>query len=128
MKLIMRRSRGLKRRSVVDGDVGRCDQEMSCVRLVAEVESMEALGGRFELNEALRRVNFEYPSAIMAIISDMVFLAKQEEGEDIGDAVFVDIDLVRTEISDVVGRHNTLVAVDLDGTRSWTNVVDVSGV
>jgi hypothetical protein len=101
---------------------------MSCVRLVAEVESMEALGGRFELNEALRRVNFEYPSAIMAIISDMVFLAKQEEGEDIGDAVFVDIDLVRTEISDVVGRHNTLVAVDLDGTRSWTNVVDVSGV
>ncbi len=128
MELIMRRSRGLKRRSVVDGDVGRCDQEMSCVRLVAEVESMEALGGRFELNEALRRVNFEHPSAIMAIISDMVFLAKQEEGEDIGDAVFVDIDLVGTEISDVVGRHNTLVAVDLDGTRSWTNVVDVSGV
>ena len=64
----------------------------------------------------------------MAIIGDMVFLDKQEEGEYIGDAIFVDIYLVGTKISDIVGGHNAFVAVNLDGMSSWANIVNVSRV
>jgi hypothetical protein len=82
MEVIVLRSRGHRRRSVIrgsGGDVGRCDQEMGCFRLGTEIEGMETFGGRFELNETLGCVNFEHPPMIMAIICDMVFLAKQEE-------------------------------------------------
>ena len=64
----------------------------------------------------------------MAIIGDMMFLGKQEEGEYIGDAIFVDIYFVGTKISDIVGRHNSLNAVNLDGMCSWANILDVSRV
>ncbi len=71
--------------------MGRSDQDMGCLRLGTEIKSMETLGGRFEFNEALGRVNLEHPPAIMAIIGDMMFLGKQDEGEYVGDAIFVDI-------------------------------------
>ena len=64
----------------------------------------------------------------MVIIGDMMFLGEQEEGEYVGDAIFVDIYLAGTKISNIVGRHNALVAVNLDGMSSWTNIVNVSGV
>ena len=85
-------------------------------------------GGRLEFNEALGRVNLEHLPAIMAIIGDMMFLGKQEEGEYVGDAIFVDICLIETKISNIVGRHNALVAVNLDGMSSWTNIVNISRV
>ncbi len=73
-------------------------------------------------------MNLEHPPTIMAIIGDMMFLGKQEEGEYVGDVIFVDIYFVGTKISDIVGRHNSLAAVNLDGMCSWANIVDVSGL
>ena len=99
--------------------MGRSDQEMGSFRLGMEIKSMETLRGRLEFNEALGCVNLEHPPAIMAIIRDMMFLGKQEEGEDVGNSIFVDIYLVGTKISNVVGRHNALVAVNLDEMSSW---------
>ncbi len=89
---------------------------------------MKALRGRFELDEPLGRVNFEHPATIMAIVCDVVFFGKQEEGEDVSNAVIVDIDFVRAKIRDIVGRHDTLVAVDLDGMGSGMDIVDVGGI
>jgi hypothetical protein len=89
---------------------------------------MKTLGGRLEFDEALRRVNLEHPPAILAIIGDMMFLGKQDEGEYVGDAIFVDIDFVGTKVSDIVARHNFLVAVNLDGMCRWANIVDVGSV
>ena len=73
-------------------------------------------------------MNLEHPPAIMAIIGDMMFLDKQEEGEYVGNVIFVDIYSVGTKISNIVGRHNSPVAVNLDGMCSWANIVDVSRV
>ncbi len=120
----------MRRRRVVGGrgDVGRSDQEESCLRLGTEIKSMETFGGRLEFDDALVRVNLEHPPGIMAIIGDMMFLGKQEKGEYVGDVIFVDIYFVGTKISNIVGRHNSLVAVNLDGMCRWANIVDMSRV
>ncbi len=49
-EVIVPGGRGVRRRRGVGGrgDVGRSDQEMGCLRLGMEIESMETLGGRLE--------------------------------------------------------------------------------
>ena len=126
MGVIVFRSRGHRRRSVIrgrGGDVGR----WSCFRLGTEIKSVETLGGSFELKETLGCVNFDHPPQSWLSYVIWCFLPSRKSERTLAIPYLLTY-LVGTKVSNVVGRHNTLVAVNLDGMSSWTNIVNVSRV
>lgn len=107
---------------------GGRNQEVSSIRVVRKAKGVKAFWSRFEFNDFSISVNFENPAAISAVIGNMMLFGKKEEGKNIGNASLVDVDLVRTEIGNIGGGHDTVVAMDFDGSGSCTDVVDVSGI
>ena len=69
-------------------------------------------------------MNFEHPTTIFAVIRDVMFLAQGKERENVGNAIRIEVNLIRAKICNGCGRHGTFVAVDVDGSRSRTDVVD----
>jgi hypothetical protein len=70
-------------------------------------------------------VNLENPSSIVTVISYVMFFSKKEERENIGNTVLIDVDFVGTKISNIVGGHDPLVAMNVDRTRCGANICDV---
>ena len=89
---------------------------------------METAGGGHEFQEPGLGVDLKNATTVVTVIGDMMFLGQQEEGEYVGDAIFIDIYFVGAKIGDIVGWHDSLVTVNLDGMCRWANIVDVSRV
>ncbi len=60
---------------------------------------MEAFFSGFKFKNPGRSMDLKNTTTILAIIGDMMFLAQEVEGENISNAVGVEVNLVRTKIS-----------------------------
>jgi hypothetical protein len=81
---------------------------------------METLGGWLEINEASRGMHLENSPTIMTVIDNVMFLPKMVEGEDIGNTICIQVDLVGTNICNISGGHDAFVAVNISWMGSLT--------
>ena len=69
------------------------NQGKSSIRILTEVERMETAGGGHEFQEPGLGVDLKNATTVMTIIGDMMFLAKIKQGENVGDAGFIKINV-----------------------------------
>ena len=66
---------------------------MRSLGVLLVVKGMEAFVSWFELHDSFGSEDLEDPPAVLAIISNTIFLSKAKEGKDIGDPVGIKIHL-----------------------------------
>ena len=108
--------------------IGGGNEEVCCLRVLFDVEYMEAIGGGREFKEPLRSVYFEDAIAIPAVVGDAMFLTKEVKGEDTGDSNFVHVDFVRAKICNLMCVHCAAVAMHLDRSGGGVDISNMLGI
>jgi hypothetical protein len=70
-------------------------------------------------------MNHEHTIPIAAVVSKSIFLAQAEKGENICNAIFVDINLCVAKISNLCCGYCSFVAMDFDRQLNWPNILDM---
>ena len=93
--------------------------------IVTEIDSMQAIGCRLELDHPCRGKNLEDAISVRAIIRDLEFLTQLVERENVRNAPGIEINRSVPKIGHLSGLQRPLVAMDPNRSRSRTYVVDV---
>jgi len=89
---------------------------------------MEAFWGRFKFHDAVRGVDLEHPPTIMAIIDDMMLLAKEEERQDIGNTVLMIYTLLVPKFATLLAGMTPLLQCTWIGRRAGRTLSTCSGL
>ncbi len=89
---------------------------------------METFGSRFELNNAVLRMDLEDTITVSAVVGDLEFAPQAVERKDVGDPTRVEIDRCGAKICLRCGGHSAAVAIDLNGVPGRAYVVDMRRV
>jgi hypothetical protein len=105
------------------------DKKESGIRVHLKVERMKPCCSRLKFNNTfICEDSKDPPPPILAIVCNAVFLTKAEKGENIEDAIRIEVD-ARVPKSGLLGsEHSAFVAVDPDGSISRTNIHHVGSV
>ena len=75
------------------------DQGKSSFRIFTEVERMEASGGGHEFQYSGLSMDLKNTTTVVTVIGDMMFLSEIKQGENVGDAGFIKVDVDISKIS-----------------------------
>ena len=73
-------------------------------------------------------MDLEKFAAIQTVVGDVMLTCKVEEGEDVGEAIFVEVDGGGAEVALMGGGGGTRIAVDCDGSVGRADVLEVGGI
>jgi hypothetical protein len=105
------------------------DKKKSSIRVCLKVEHMKPLFSRLKFNNTLIREDLkDPPPSILAIVLNVVFLGKAVKGENIGDAVRIEVDTHVSKFGLLGSEQSCFVAVDPDGLIGGKNIHHVGWI
>jgi hypothetical protein len=104
------------------------DKKESSIRVRLKVERMKPLFSRLKFNNNLICEDSKDPHSILAIVRDVVFLGEAVKGENIGDAVRIEVDAYVPEYGLLGSEHSPFVIVDPNGSIGRTIIPHVGWI
>ncbi len=96
---------------------------------IAKVEGVEAPIVWFKFDGmAGGGMDLENSAMIQTVVGDVMLTCEVEEGEDVGDAIFVEVDRGGAKVALMGGGGGTRIAVDCDGSVGRADVLEVGGI